>query len=108
MKVLMVQSGKVFQKIFGAYDGVKHCNIRMKDSVLIYEKLKFVPVVYMLQGLKKPNLKRVDFVNQRASRKSKLRRQISRGKEMSKNGKVLEKGYHIYVTGKKLSIFWYI
>ena len=24
---------------FGVYDGVAHCNIRMKASVLIYEKL---------------------------------------------------------------------
>ena len=30
---------------FGVYDGVAHCNIRMKASVLIYEKLNFVPVV---------------------------------------------------------------
>ena len=44
MKVLMVQSGNVFQKLhnleFGVYDRVAHCNIRMKASVLIYEKLK--------------------------------------------------------------------
>ena len=35
---------------FGAYDGVAHCNIRMKASVLIYEKLNFLSVVYMLKG----------------------------------------------------------
>ena len=35
---------------FGVYDGVVHCNIRMKASVLIYEKLNFIPVVYMLKG----------------------------------------------------------
>ena len=49
MKVLMVQCGNVFQKNtfvtspnleFDLYDGVAHCNIRMKASVLIYEKLK--------------------------------------------------------------------
>ena len=34
---------------FGVYDGVAHCNIRMKASVLIYEKLNFVSVVYMLK-----------------------------------------------------------
>ena len=35
---------------FGAYDGVARCNIRMKASVLIYEKLNFLSVVYMLKG----------------------------------------------------------
>ena len=63
MKVLMVQSGNVFQKNtfvrlpnleFGVHDGLAHCtNIRMKASVLIYEKLNFVLVVYMLKRLKK-------------------------------------------------------
>ena len=38
---------------FHVYDGVAHCNIGMKASVLIYEKLNFVSVVYMLKGLKK-------------------------------------------------------
>ena len=55
---------------FGVYDGVAHCNIRMKASVLIYEKLNFVSVVYMLKGFKKHDLKRVSLVNQRASRKT--------------------------------------
>ena len=55
---------------FGVYDGVAHCNIRMKASVLIYEKLNFVSVAYMLKGFKKRNLKRVNLVNQRASRKN--------------------------------------
>ena len=85
---------------FGVYDGVAHCNIRMKASVLIFEKLNFVPVVYMLKGFKKRNLKRVNLVNQRASWKNKLRRQILRGKKMSKNDKLLEKENHIYVPGK--------
>ena len=49
---------------FGVHDGVAHCNIRMKASVLIYEKLSFVLVVYMLTGFKKRNLKRVNLVNQ--------------------------------------------
>ena len=66
---------------FGVYDGVAHCNIRMKASVLIYEKLNFVSVVYMLKGFKKRNLKRVNLVNQRASRKNKLRQQIFWGKK---------------------------
>ena len=53
MKVFMVQSGNVFQKNtfatlpnleFGVYDGVAHCNIRLKASALIYEKLNFVSV----------------------------------------------------------------
>ena len=71
MKVSTVQSGNVFQKIlllhnleFGAYDGVVHCNIRMKASVLIYEKLNFSSVIYILKGFKKRNLKRVNLVNQ--------------------------------------------
>ena len=38
---------------FGVYDGVAHCNIRMEASVLIYEKLNFVPVIYMLKEFKK-------------------------------------------------------
>ena len=53
---------------FGVYDGAAHCNIRVKASVLIYEKLNFAPVVYMLKGLKKRNLKRVK-VNKQASGK---------------------------------------
>ena len=61
IKVLMVQSGNVFQKTlvtlpnleFGLYDGVARCNIRLKASALIYEKINFVSVVYMLKGFKK-------------------------------------------------------
>ena len=37
---------------FGVYDGVARYNIRMKASVLIYEKLNFVPGVFMLKGFK--------------------------------------------------------
>ena len=37
---------------YGVYDGVTHRN-RMKASVLIYEKLNFAPVVYMLKGIEK-------------------------------------------------------
>ena len=85
---------------FGIHDSVAHCNIRMKALVLIYEKLNFIPVVYMLKGFKKRNLKRVNLVNQRASRKNKLRRQILQGKKMSKNDKVLEKEDHMYIPGK--------
>ena len=67
---------------FGEYGGgVAHCNIRMQASVLIYEKLNFVLVVYMLKGLKKRNLKRVNLVHERASRKNKLRQQILRSKK---------------------------
>ena len=55
---------------FGVYDGVAHSNIRMKASVLIYEKINFAPVVSMLKGFKKRNLKRVNLVNQRASLKN--------------------------------------
>ena len=53
---------------FGVYDDIAHCNIRMKASVLIYEELNFVSVVYMLKGFKKRNLKRDNLVNQRGSR----------------------------------------
>ena len=56
----------------------------------------------MLKGFKKRNLKRVNLVNQRASRKNKLRRQILRSKKMSKNDKLLEKEDHIYIPGKIL------
>ena len=63
MKVLMVQSGNVFPKYF-CVNGVAHCNIGMKASVLIFEKLNFVPAVYILQGFKKRNLKRVNLENQ--------------------------------------------
>ena len=44
---------------FSVYDSVAHCNVGMKASVLIYEKLNFAHVVYMLKGFKKRNLKRV-------------------------------------------------
>ena len=47
----------------------------MKASVLTYEKLNFVPGVYMLKRFKKRNLKKVNLPNQRATPKSKLRRQ---------------------------------
>ena len=85
---------------FGVYDGAAHCNIRVKAWVLIYEKLNFAPVAYMLKGLKKRNLKRVNLVNKQASRENKLRWQILQGKTMSKNDKVIKKGDHIYVSGK--------
>ena len=52
------------------------------------------------KGVQKRNLKRVNLVNQRASRKNKLRQQILWGKEMFKNDKLLEKEDHIYVPGK--------
>ena len=57
-------------------------------------------MVYILKGFKKRNLKRINLVNQSASRKNKVRRQILRGKKNSKNGKLLEKEDHIYVPGK--------
>ena len=79
----------------------------MKASVLINEKLNFVSVVYMLKEFKKRNLKRVNLVNQRASRKNKLRQQILWGKKMSKNDKLLEKEDHIYVPGKFKCILVY-
>ena len=45
----------------------------------------------MLKGFKKRNLKRVNLVNQRASRKNKLRQQILRGKKMPKMTNYLKK-----------------
>ena len=72
----------------------------MKASVLILEKHNFVPGVYMLKGFKKRNLKSFNLVNQWASRKNKLRRQILWGKEISKNYELLEKEDHIYVCQK--------
>ena len=82
---------------FGVYDRVGHW---IKASILIYEKLNFVSVVYMLKEFKKSNLKRFNLVNQQASRKNKLRQEILRGKKISKNGKLLEKEDHMYVPGK--------
>ena len=35
---------------FGVYDAVAYYSVRMKASLLIYEKLNFVPGVYMLKG----------------------------------------------------------
>ena len=49
---------------FDVYDGAAHCKIRMKASKLLYEKLIFVSVVYMLKRLRKCNIKRVNLVNQ--------------------------------------------
>ena len=86
---------------FGVYDGVAQCNIRMKASVLIYEKLNFVSVAYMLKGFKKRSLKRVNLVNQRASPKNKLRQEILRGKKMSKTDKLHQKEDHRYVLDHK-------
>ena len=108
IKVLMYNLGmyskNTFVKLsnleFGVYDAVAHCNIIMKVSVLIYEKLNFVPGVYMLKGFKKRNLKSVNLVNQLASPKNKLRRQILQATKISKNDKLLEKEDHIYVFGK--------
>ena len=57
----------------------------MKASVLIYEKLNFVSVAYMLKRFKKHNLKRVNLLNQRVSRKNKLRQQILWGKKNVQN-----------------------
>ena len=59
---------------FGVYDSITHCNIRMKASVLIYEKISFFPGVYMLKDFKKRNLNMVDLANQPAGLKNKLRR----------------------------------
>ena len=42
----------------------------MKASVLIYEKLNFVPGVYMLKVCKNHNLRSVDLANQRACPKN--------------------------------------
>ena len=42
---------------FGVYDFVTHCNIRMKALVSVYEKLNFFPMVCMLKGFRKCNLK---------------------------------------------------
>ena len=56
----------------------------MKASVVIFEKLDFVSVVYMLKGFKKRNF---NLVNQRVSQKKKLRQQILRVKKISKNDK---------------------
>ena len=68
-----------------------------RTSVLICEKLNFIPVAYMLKRFKKRNLKRINLVNQLAIGKNKLRRQILRGKKMPKNDKLLEREDHIYV-----------
>ena len=84
---------------FGVYDGAAHCNIRMKASVLIYEKLNVVSVVQMLKGFRKHNLKRVNLVNQRASWKNEDSKSCG-VKKISKNDKLLEKEDHIYVPGK--------
>ena len=92
MKVFMAESGNVFQKNtfvtlpsleFGVYDAAAHFNIGMKASVLIYEKLNFLPGVNMVKGCKKCNLKWGHLANQRLCPKNKLRRQILWAKKMS-------------------------
>ena len=72
----------------------------MKASVLIYEKLNFVSVVYMPKGVQKTLFKKGSLVNHEASRKSNRRQQILFGKKMFKDGKYLKKEDHIYVPGK--------
>ena len=81
------------------YDALAQLNIEIKASVLIYEKLNFVPGVYMVKGWKKRNLKRVNLANQRACPKNKLRQKTLGAKKMSKNDKLLEKEGHLYVPG---------
>ena len=76
---------------FGVCDVVAPCSIRMKVPVLIFEKLNFVPVVCMLKGFKKGNLKSVNLVNQCTSRKNKLKQQILRGKKCPKLTNYLKK-----------------
>ena len=51
---------------FGVYDVAAHFNIEIKASGLVYAKIDLVPGVYMPNGCKKHNLKRVNFGNQRA------------------------------------------
>ena len=45
----------------------------MRTSVLISEKLNFVPGVHMLRGYNKYNKKRVNLANQQITPKNKLR-----------------------------------
>ena len=81
---------------FGIYDAVANFNIGMKTSVLIYEKLNFVPGVHMLRGCNKYNIKRVNLANQRITPKNKLRLQVSRAKKMTKSDKLIEKEGDLY------------
>ena len=101
MKVLMVQSGNVFQKILLLHYLIQNLVYMMVQhtaiSVLIYEKLNFVSVVYMLKGFKKCNLKRINLVNQRGSEKNKLRQQILWGKKMSKNDNLKKKIIYMFL-----------
>ena len=82
---------------FAVYDAVAHYNVRMKASLLIYEKINFFPGVYMLKGFQKSNLKRVNLANQQACPKNKLRWQILWAEKMHKKYNLLEKEDHIYI-----------
>ena len=81
------------------YDAVANFNIGMKASLLIYEKLNFVPGVHMLRGCNKYNIKRVNLANQRITPKNKLRRQVLRAEKMTKNDKLIEKEGDLYIPG---------
>ena len=48
---------------FGVYDAVANFNIGIKASVLIHEKLNFVPGVHMLRECNKYNIKGVNLAN---------------------------------------------
>ena len=54
----------------GVYDTVANFNIAIKTSVLIYEKIDFVPGVHMLRGCNKYNIKRVNLANQQITSKN--------------------------------------
>ena len=54
----------------GVYDTVANFNIGIKTSVLIYEKIDFVPGVHMLRGCNKYNIKRVNLANQQITSKN--------------------------------------
>ena len=84
---------------FGAYDVVANFNIEMGTSVLIYEKLNFVPGVHMLRGYNKYNKKRVNLTNQQITPKNKLRRQVLQAKKMTKSDNLIEKEGDLNIPG---------
>ena len=71
----------------------------MRTSVLISEKLNFVPGVHMLRGYNKYNKKRVNLTNQQITPKNKLRRQVLQAKKMTKSDNLIEKEGDLNIPG---------
>jgi len=84
---------------FGTFDAVAHFNIGKQASVLILEKMDLRPGMYMLEGCRQINKKRLYLSRYKNLDHVKKRRQVIRGKKKNKYDKSLEKEGNPYQTG---------